>query len=226
MEEARNARFSDSSATSDAIPARRARTVWGLLLRPYLPLAISEAKASPAPKSATFDTLTVQRINIVDPDGRTRLVIANSKRFPDAVVRGKAYKRSIHDTAGLAFYDVNGGEIGGLALSKLRDEDQTALIFDYIYQPTDGIWMGKSESPDGARWRAGFGISDRRPYKPGDIKSSQGVERISLSNENQNAQLVISDPQGHPRIRIGVNKAGEPRIEMLDPNGKVVYRAR
>lgn len=200
--------------------------VWGLLLRPYLPFALAEAKALPAPQSASFDTLTVQRIDVVDPDGKTRLVIANSARFPDAKVRGKTYPRSIHDTAGLLFFAAKGEETGGLALAKLRDYDQAALIFDYTYQPTDGIYIMKRESPDGKQWQAGFGITDRRPYKPGEIESSQGIERISLINENQNAQLVISDAQGHPRIRIGVDKIGEPRIEMLGRDGKAVYRAK
>jgi len=74
--------------------------VWGLLLRAYLPFAVPTALASSAKESVTFDTLTVQRINITDSDGKTRLIIANSARFPDVEVRGKVYPRSIHDTAG------------------------------------------------------------------------------------------------------------------------------
>lgn len=70
----------------------------------------------------------------------------------------------------------------------------------------------------------GFDIFDRRPYT-GAIESSQGVQRITLSDEDQNAQLVISDVQGRPRIRIGVDKGGQPTMEMLSPDGKVVYRA-
>lgn len=29
----------------------------------------------------------------------------------------------------------------------------------------------------------------------------------------------------HPRIRIGVDQTGKPRIEMLNPDGKVIYGA-
>jgi hypothetical protein len=62
--------------------------VWGLLLRPNMPL-FSEAQASPKKEvSATFDTLTVQRINITDATGKPRLIIANSDRFPDVEVNG------------------------------------------------------------------------------------------------------------------------------------------
>lgn len=199
--------------------------VWGLLLRAHLPFAFADAQALPAHSSATFDTLTVQRINVTDAAGKTRLILANSERFPDFELRGKVYRRSIHDTAGLLFFDEKGEETGGLVLAKLRDQDVANLTFDYTYQPTDGIRIIKQESADGTRWQAGFDIFDRRPYQSGPIDSSQGVQRIALADENQNAQLVISDAQGHPRIRIGVDKTGKPRIEMLNPDGKVTYRA-
>jgi hypothetical protein len=198
--------------------------VWGLLLKPYLPLPVAEAAASPAHSSATFDTLTVQRINVVDPDGKLRLIIANSARLPGAIIHGKTYPRSINDAAGVLFLDSKGEETGGLALAKLRDSDVANLTFDYTYQLTDGIRIWKRESADGANWRAAFDIFDRRPYT-GAVESSQGVERITLADENQNAALVISDVQGHPRIRIGVDAAGTPAITMLNPDGKEIYRA-
>lgn len=199
--------------------------VWGLLLRPYPPSPFPEAQASLAQSSASFDTLTVQRVNITDSSGKTRLVIANSDRFPDVEVNGKVYRRSIHDTAGLVFYDSTGKENGGLVLTKLRDDDFSNLTFDYTYQLTDGIRMIKQESPDGTRWKAGFDIFDRRTFQPGPSDSTQGVQRIALTDENQNAHLVISDTDGHPRVRIGVDKAGKPSIEMLGSDGKVTYRA-
>lgn len=82
--------------------------VWGLLVKPYLPLPVAEAKTLSPQAPTTFDTLTVQRINVVDANGKTRFIIANSARFPDVEIRGKLYKRSIRDAAGLVFYDVNG----------------------------------------------------------------------------------------------------------------------
>ena len=162
---------------------------------------------------------------MADADGKTRLIIANTGRFPDVELRGKVLPRSIHSTAGIVFFDTNGQETGGLGLAKLRDNDVANLTFDYTYQTTDGVRIIKQESADGAHWKAGFDIFDRRPYKPGPIDSSQGIERIALTDENQDADLVISDVDGHPRIRIGVDKAGKPAIEMLGVDGKVTYRA-
>jgi hypothetical protein len=198
--------------------------VWGLLLRPLMPSAAAEAKVRTGAASATFDTLTVQRINVNDVNGKTRFVIANGSRFPDVEVHGKVYPRSINDTAGMVFFDGQGKETGGLGLAKLNGDDIANFTFDYAYQLTDGIRIVKRESPDGARWQAGFEILDRRPVNSSD-ESSQGIQRIALEDQNHNARLVISDTQGHPRIRIGVDETGTPAIEMLGPDGKSVYRA-
>jgi hypothetical protein len=200
--------------------------VWGLLLKPYRPLPLADAKAASPTASVAFDTLTVQRINVVDADGRTRLVIANSARFPDAEVRGKVYhQRTIQDAAGFVYYDTKGQETGGLVLTKFGTDEVANQTFDYTYQPTDGIKMIKRESADGAHLEAGFEIFDRRPYQPGEIDSTQGVQRVALVDEDHNAQLVISDVQGRQRIRIGVDATGTPSITMLNPDGKEVYRA-
>ena len=215
---------SSSQHLTQLLLAILALGVWGLLLRPLVPVVAAAAKSSAATPSATYDTITVQRINVADPDGTTRLVIANGARLPGAIIHGKEYPRSINDAAGVLFLDTKGEETGGIALSKLRDNNVATLTFDYTHQLTDGIRIWKQESVDGANWRAAFDIFDRRPYT-GAVESSQGVQRIALADENQKAELLIADPQGRPRIRIGVDKAGEPSIVMLSPEGKEIYRA-
>jgi hypothetical protein len=42
-----------------------------------------------APKTATFDEIRVQRINVVEPDGALRLVISDHAKLPGIIVRGK-----------------------------------------------------------------------------------------------------------------------------------------
>ena len=71
---------SSSQRLTQLLIAILAVGVWGLLLRPNLPLAAAVAKPPSAATTASFDTITVQRINVVDADGITRLVIANSAR--------------------------------------------------------------------------------------------------------------------------------------------------
>src|SRR5687767_4636717 len=41
--------------------------------------------------NARFDTITVQRINVVEPDGKLRMVLTNNNRIPGVVVNGHEY---------------------------------------------------------------------------------------------------------------------------------------
>lgn len=195
---------------------------WGMSAAQWL-LPDANATATPAAAPQSFGEINVERINIVDASGKTRLVIANSERFPDPVIRGKAYPRSIRTTAGMVFYDEDGVETGGLAtMTGPNGARMAGTIFDYNHQPTDGIGLMKTESADGKSWMAGLTIADRLPYAPGGISTSEGVSRIVLANRNQEASLVIADTTGRTRIRIGVDANDVPKLEILDADGTVV----
>lgn len=177
--------------------------------------------------SDSQDEITVKQINIVDDSGVVRLVIASE--LPDPVVRGERLERSIVP-AGLIWHDEDGNESGGLALAEVPQwkdggpEGRVRMIsFDYTHQITDAVRIGTYESADGNVWRGGLTVYDRRPYEAGPIQSSQGVERIFLGTRNENAGLVIHDPEGRERIRIGVDSDGRTRIEMLDESGETIH---
>jgi hypothetical protein len=173
-----------------------------------------------------FGMITAERINIVDADGKPRLVISNPARFPDAVVRGKSYKRSIGDTAGMLFYDVDGTETGGLVTATAAWGRYAALIFDYTTPLTDGVGIFRIESVDGKTYSAGLSVVDRRPHALAENENNQGVERAKLETKNGDAELVISDTEGKPRILLGVDRANTPRLEIRDAEGNVKHRFR
>lgn len=199
---------------------------WGLSLAQWmLPEASASSNAGTDAVHQTLQELTVERVNIVDASGKPRMVIANAERFPDPVFRGKVHPRSIRTAAGMVFYDQDGVETGGLAtMTGPAGHRMAGTIFDYNHQPTDGIGIMKMESPDGKSWMAGLTIADRIPYSEDEVTTSEGVSRIMLSNRNQNASLVIAGTDGKPRIRIGVDADNQPRIEILDAEGKVARR--
>lgn len=116
---------------------------WGMSLSQWL---LPEANASASSGGVqTLQELNVERINIVDHGGKTRLVIANSERFPDPVFRGKVHPRSIKTAAGMVFYDQDGVETGGLAtMTGPGGHRMAGTIFDYNHQPTDGIGIMKA----------------------------------------------------------------------------------
>lgn len=81
--------------------------------------------------------------------------------------------------------------------------------------------MGTQVSPDGKEAMAGVVVNSRPdsaldPPEAGKV----ATQRIALQNRNETAELVLSDPQGRPRLRLQVGPDGEPRIETLDAQGK------
>lgn len=181
-------------------------------------LALSAAKAT---RSAA--ELTVERINVVDASGVTRLVIANAERFPPPLVGGKEHKRAVQP-AGLVFYDAKGSEVGGLAITDATMGRVSALAFDYPNH--DAIGLVTRVSPDGKEAEAGLAINSRPPPELDPVAATKVVQRrIAVRNANENAEVLLADPQGRDRIRLRVDSKGEASIDVLDADGRVAFRA-
>jgi hypothetical protein len=175
-----------------------------------------------AARQTTFAELNAERINIVDAAGKPRLVIANAERFPSIVLNGKTYQRSVNP-AGLVFFDTGGSEVGGLAVTDLKPGRVLALAFDNAN--FDAIGLQNRISPDGKDANAGLVINSR---PDGGLTATDAGNaarrRLVVENNNETAQVVLSDPQGRPRLQLRVETTGEPILEMLDEQGKPTYR--
>jgi hypothetical protein len=83
-----------------------------------------------------FDTITVQRINIVEPDGTLRMVLSNNARSPAIIMRGHEYPdftgRRGSTEAGLLFYDAEGSESGGLSFGGRKDAQGNISRFGHL----------------------------------------------------------------------------------------------
>lgn len=161
----------------------------------------------------TEDEISVKRINITDEQGNVRMVISNEERIPPPILEGKTYKRAI-SPAGIIFYDKKGNECGGLALSGKDSTDISALVLDYSNM--DAIAMRVIDT-EGGDYNAGFLIND--PSPKGTLGRGNG--RIALENANGDAQLVLKDSKGNPRLNISVDSLGNAKFNILDKNGKV-----
>src|SRR5690349_14355021 len=105
-----------------------------------------------------FDELNVERLNIVDANGKPRLVLANAERFPLPILNGKTFKRAVNP-AGMVFYNATGDEVEGLALTDLEAGRLSALVFDYASNDATGLVT--HISPDGKEATAGLVINSR-----------------------------------------------------------------
>jgi hypothetical protein len=236
------------------------RVVVGCFLASGGALAISAAVAlrapgplaSPGTPPSKLGELTVERLNVVEPDGTPRMIIASRARFPGMFVRGAHVPRpDRRSSAGILFVNDEGTENGGLIQSgKLDDNGKVAaglsLTFDRFRQD-QMLQLLLDEGDDGAN--AGVIISDRPSHRLFGIEEMMrlaeetrglapaerdaavkrhdelghfGRRRAYFGTRQGSAKLVLNDLQGRPRLTLSVSPNGEPSIELLDETGRPV----
>jgi hypothetical protein len=83
-----------------------------------------------------FDTITVQRVNVVEPDGKLRMVLTNNNRIPGVIVEGHEYadygNRKPTTAAGILFYDAQATESGGLTFGGRKDAQGRISRFGHL----------------------------------------------------------------------------------------------
>jgi hypothetical protein len=203
-----------------------------------------------AVKSQNLGEITVERINVVDANGTLRLVIANKDRMHPGVMDGKVMDRP-RPVAGLLFFNDEGDEVGGLTITgQLRDGVRRAnagLMFDQLKQDQT---IGLTYAEGNGQRTAGLQVWDRsdRPLselieqmnaanriadageREAAIKKVReaapaGPRRVFVGkNADRAASVSLADANGKPRLTLTVDASGNPRIEFLDENGKIVER--
>lgn len=199
-----------------------------------------------AARSAKFDRIDAQRIDIREADGTLRMVISNRGSFPGLIYKAKEYP---HDrgSAGVIFYNDEGTENGGLIFDGAKGADGRIssgghLSFDQYEQ--DQVLSLTQEESGGVR-RAGLSIGDRpdaslepvaaaideirklpeaeQARKIAELQGGQSpAQRLFVGKNRERESLVeLKDAQGKPRLRLTVAPGGEARIEFLDAAGKV-----
>ncbi len=107
----------------------------GVITLAFAALILTGARS----KSMSFDELTVQRLNVVEPDGKPRVIISNRPRFPGIYMNGKEYRHPYREAdktprGGFVFYNDDGDEVGGYIFANMEKEGHkiasTILTFD------------------------------------------------------------------------------------------------
>jgi hypothetical protein len=200
-------------------------------------------------EKSTFKEITVQRLNIVEPDGTLRMVISDKAAFPGIFLKGKEHPHPNRKTAGMLFMNDEGTENGGLIFGGEKDKNGKAssyghLSFDAYEQ--DQVFSVDAEQ-EGDQHGSKLSLVDRPDYPIGELISL--TDRIkSLPPEQQKAEIAkfteshpepharlslgrsgdksvslkLKDLDGHDRIVMEVAADGSPAIRLLDQSGKVV----
>ena len=202
------------------------------------------------PPTQTFGEINVARINVVDADGKLRLVISNKDRMHPGMMDGKLIERP-RPVAGLLFFNEEGDEVGGLTFTG-REVDgvrraNAGIMFDQFKQDQT---IGFSYTESDGRRAAGFQVWDRPDTRLSElveklnaarkiedpVEQKKAIAAISAAappaprrlfvgkTQDKAALISLSDAAGKPRLNLTVDAAGNPRIEFLDEQGKVVAR--
>ena len=195
-----------------------------------------------------FEEIDAERINIVEKDGKLRMVIANKERTPGPVERGVPFAYGSGRRIGMIFYNDESTECGGLAFGSSRtgsDYEAGAILAFDQYDEDQAIALQHYES--NSRRYSGLSINEypnsmtnkersekcesvgRMPEGPGkkkaldELSKLDGRNRVYLGRTRSGAAMLsLADPAGNDRLRLRVDTLGAAHIEFLNDTGKVV----
>jgi hypothetical protein len=197
-----------------------------------------------------FDEIEVHRINIVEPDGKLRMVISNKAQSSGPMDHGTPYGYAGGTRPGIIFFNDEETENGGLLYEGAKTDRKVRanaqLSFDqygqdqvvYVQYAEENGFRSMGLYVDDRPEVPGLADAYRRLYAmpPGPAKDSlrawldgphgglpSEAHRVYVGRDHlRSAILRLADPQGRPRLRLLVDSLGVARIEFLDDMGRVV----
>jgi hypothetical protein len=168
-------------------------------------------------RTQSFDQIQVHRINIVEPDGTLRMVIANKDRLPPVVIHGKEHPEmgEPRPQAGMLFYNDEGSENGGLIFGGHRNEKGEvidsggSLSFDK-YGANQIVQLA--------------GVDDKSDQFAGLAVSDQNRRVWVGRTDDGSASIALMDANGKKRIVMQVSNDGASSLSFLDQKGNVLRR--
>src|SRR5687767_13067086 len=138
------------------------------LLITVLFAVIAFTSISQANQKTKFEEIDVERINIVEKDGKLKLVISNGERQHPGTIDGRTLQRK--RPPGLLFFNEAGDECGGLSFSGNQKDGKgnagALLAFDRFRQDqTVGLQYGESNG----QYSAGLRVWDRPETSLGPV---------------------------------------------------------
>jgi hypothetical protein len=181
------------------------------------------------PQKQKFGEIDVERINIVEPDGKLRLVIANRPRSIGPIYKGKPFGYPGGSRPGIIFFNDEGTENGGLTLRGARGPDgkyqaSTHMSFDQFDQ--DQIVVLNYSDDNGNR-QAGLTFSDRTDRPIIEFANElDSIQKMPDGPAKTTAMQQLRQPirngvvQAAPRVFIGRDRTKASALRLYDPMGR------
>jgi len=187
-----------------------------------------------ASQKTRFAEIDVERINIVEPDGKLRMVISNRPRSIGPIYKGKPFGYPGGTRPGIIFFNDEGTENGGLTFTGRRREDGTysssvGMSFDQFNQDET---LTLRYTDENGRKATGITIAERDERDIYDlIMQRDSINKIADSTARTAAlQLLFGPRNGVPlaasRVYLGRDRSRSAVLSLSDPNGKPRLRLR
>jgi hypothetical protein len=181
-----------------------------------------------------FTEIDVERINIVEPDGKLRMVISNRPRSIGPIYKGKPFGYPGGTRPGMIFFNDEGTENGGLTFTGRTREDGTysssvGMSFDQFNQDET---LTLRYTDENGRKASAITIAERAPVDIYDLI----LERDSLNKLPDGPEKTAAlarwaaprngVPLAAPRVYLGRDRSRAAVLNLYDPSGKPRLRLR
>jgi len=207
---------------------------WALTSSTLVVILAASAFRAPQEQKARFAEIDVERINIVEPDGKLRMVLSNRPRSIGPIYKGKPFGYPGGTRPGIIFFNDEGTENGGLTFDGRTGPDgkyraSSGFSFDQFNQ--DQILYFQYRDDNGLR-RTGLTIADRANVDIFDLVQERDSIMKLPEGAVRNAALQrwAAPRNGVPlaaeRIYVGRDPARNAVINLSDPDGKPRLRLK
>jgi hypothetical protein len=196
-------------------------------------IALAAFRTSPA-QERTFTEIDVQRINIVEPGGKLRMVISNRPRSIGPIYKGKPFGYAGGTRPGIIFFNDEGTENGGMTFSGSRDSlgrynATSSWSFDQFDQ--DQVLTMQYIDQNGRR-RTGITVGDRAEANIYEWVLRRDSINAILDTAARRAatEKLLAPVNGVPlyanRLYAGRDAAKNAVVNLFDPMGRIRLRMR
>ena len=181
-----------------------------------------------------FSEIDVERINILEPDGKLRMVISNRPRSIGPIYKGKPFGYPGGTRPGIIFFNDEGTENGGLTFTGQKREDGTysssvGMSFDQFNQDET---LTLRYSDDNGRKTSAITIAERANVDIYDLVAARdSINRLPDGTEKTAALERWAAPRNGvplaaPRVYLGRDRSRAAVLNLFDPNGKPRLRLK
>lgn len=181
-----------------------------------------------------FGEIDVERINIVEPDGKLRMVISNRPRSIGPIYKGEPFGYAGGTRPGIIFFNDEGTENGGLTFSGKQGPDgryQASSHFSFDQFNQDQVLYFNYNDNNGQR-RMGFTVADRAEVDILQmVKQRDSIVAATVEGAARNAALqqwAQQRPGGRamfaPRVYVGRDPSRNAVVNLSDPEGRTRLR--